>query len=143
MGSGHAIGILQECIGESNKDLMKKHILLLRLSYWSTAIADFAVAVLVLIPEQMGLTEIEYPMGLTSVIALSWGILLLIADRRPMERRWVLIPTIIVVALLSSVRLIFTLNGTLEFSAGFLFFGLSLIILMAYSFFYSNKFMVE
>lgn len=122
---------------------MKKHILLLRLSYWSTAIADFAVAVLVLIPEQMGLTEIEYPMGLTSVIALSWGILLLIADRRPMERRWVLIPTIIVVALLSSVRLIFTLNGTLEFSAGFLFFGLSLIILMAYSFFYSNKFMVE
>ena len=122
---------------------MKKHILLLRLSYWSAAIADFAIAILVLIPERMGLTEIEYPMGLTSVVALSWGILLLIADRRPLERRWILIPTILVVALLSAVRLIFSLNGILEFSSAFLLFSIILIILMAYSYYCSNKFYAE
>ena len=87
----------------------------------------------------MGLTEIEYPMGLTSVIALSWGILLLIADRKPYERRWILIPTIIVVALLSAVRLIFALKGIVEFSLGFLLFGIVLIILMAYSYYFSNE----
>lgn len=119
---------------------MSKHTLLLRLSYWAAAIADFSVAILVLIPVRMGLTEIVYPMGLISVIALSWGILLLIADRKPLERRWILIPTIVVVALLSIVRIIFALNGIIEFSYVFLFIGSTLIILMAYSYYYANKF---
>ena len=119
---------------------MKKKILLLRLSYWSAAIADFSIAFLVLIPERMGLTEIVYPMGLISAVALSWGLLLLIADRKPLERRWVLVPTIIVVALLSMVRVIFSLNETLEFSFAFFLFGVILIILMAYSYYYANKF---
>jgi len=122
---------------------MQKHLLLLRVSYWSTAIADFAVAILVLIPSRMGLTKIEYPMALTSAIAFSWGILLLIADRKPLERRWVLIPTIIVVALLSIVRVIFSLNGDIGFSFGFFLFGIILVILMAYSYSYSKKFHVE
>lgn len=119
---------------------MKKQTLLLRISYWATAIADFSIAILVLIPERMGLTEIVYPMGLISAVALSWGILLLIADRKPLERRWILIPTIIVVALLSVARIIFALNGTIEFSFPFLFLGVILIILMAYSYDYANKF---
>jgi hypothetical protein len=67
---------------------MKRQILLLRFSYWAAAIADFCIAILVLIPERMGLTAIEYPMGLVSVIAFSWGGMLLIADRQPFERRW-------------------------------------------------------
>ncbi len=50
---------------------MKKQILLLRLSYWAAAIADFSIAILVLIPERMGLTEIVYPMGLISAVAIS------------------------------------------------------------------------
>ena len=119
---------------------MKKQILLLRLSYWAAAIADFSIAILVLIPERMGVTEIVYPMGLISAVALSWGILLLIADRKPLERRWILIPTIIVVALLSIARIIFALNETIEFSFAFFLFGVILIILMAYSYYYANKF---
>jgi len=118
---------------------MKNHILLLRLSYWSAAIADFSIAILVLIPERMALSEIVYPMGLVSVIALSWGILLLVADRKPLERRWVLIPTIIVVGLLSLVRVIFALNQTIEFSLAFFLLGSALIALMAYSYYYSSK----
>ena len=118
---------------------MKKQILLLRLSYWTAAIADFGIAILVLIPEKMGLTEIVYPMGLISAVAFSWGILLLIADRKPVERRWILIPTIIVVGLLSTVRVIFALNETIEFSIAFFLFGVFLIILMIFSYYEANK----
>ena len=110
----------------------------MRLSYWSAGLADFAIAILVLIPERMGLTQIEYPMGLASVIAFSWGILLLMADRRPLERRWILIPTIIVVALLTATRVIFSYKGVIEFSFGFLLFGIGLITLMAYSIYCAN-----
>ena len=60
---------------------MKRQIILLRLSYWAAAIADFVIAILVWMPERMGVDEISYPMGLTSVIAFSWGVLLLIAEK--------------------------------------------------------------
>jgi drug/metabolite transporter (DMT)-like permease len=118
---------------------MKKQILLVRISYWAAALADFSIAILVLIPERMGLTEIEYPMGLVSAIAFSWGVLLLIADRKPLERRWILIPTILVVTLLTIVRTIFGINETIEFSIGLFLFGVVLIVLMAYSYYCANK----
>lgn len=119
--------------------MKKEQILLLRLSYWIAALADFVIAYLVLKPHEMGLTEVVYPMGLTSVIAFSWGVMLLIADRKPVERRWVLIPTILVVGLLTSVRVIFTLKGMIEFNLSLLLFGISLIILMIYSYFSVSK----
>ena len=118
---------------------MKRQILLLRISYWAAAIADFCIAILVLIPERMGLTAIEYPMGLVSVIAFSWGVMLLVADRQPFERRWILVPTILVVALLTIVRIIFVINGTIEFSAAFFLFGVVLIALMVYSYHAANR----
>jgi hypothetical protein len=118
---------------------MKKQILLLRISYWAAAISDFTIAILVLIPERMGLTAIEYPMGLVSAIAFSWGVLLLIADRMPFERRWILIPTILVVALLTIVRIIFGINETIEFSIGLFLYSVFLIVLMAYSYYCANK----
>jgi hypothetical protein len=79
---------------------MKDKVVWLRISYWVAAIADFAVAILVLIPERMGVSGFVYPMGLMSAVAFSWGVMLVIADRRPMERRWVLVPTMLVVFLL-------------------------------------------
>jgi hypothetical protein len=82
---------------------MKKKIMLLRISYWVTAIADFIVAIVVLIPERMGVPGFVYPMGLMSAVAFSWGVLLIFADRKPLERRWVLLPTILVVFLLGIV----------------------------------------
>jgi hypothetical protein len=75
---------------------------LIRTSYWLAAIADFIIAILVLIPERMGVTGFVYPMGLMSAVAISWGVLLLIADRHPIERRWVLLPTMLVVFLLGA-----------------------------------------
>lgn len=118
---------------------MTQQILLLRLSYWIAAIADFAVAVLALLPARMGVTETLYPMGLASVIAFSWAVLLLIADRKPIERKWILIPTILVVTLITSVRTYFSLAGTIEFSAALFLFGIGLIFLMAYSYYSASK----
>ena len=84
---------------------MDKSILWLRISYWLAAIADFVVAILCLIPSRMGVPQYVYPMGLMSAVAFSWGVLLLYADREPFERRWILLPTILVVALLGIVGL--------------------------------------
>ena len=119
---------------------MKKPVLLLRMSYWSAAIADFIVAILVLIPERMGETEIVYPMGLASVVIFSWAVLLLVADRKPLERRWILIPTILVVALIAFARTTFSLDGTIEFSIAILLFAIALIIFMAYSYYCAGKY---
>ena len=118
---------------------MAKSIILLRLSYWIAAIADFIIAILAWIPERMGVAEIAYPMGLVSVIAFSWTVMLLIADRKPIERKWILIPTILVVALIAIVRTKFSLDGTIEFSLALLLFALGLIILMTYSYYYASK----
>ena len=117
---------------------MEKHIVFLRLSYWIPALADFGIAGLALFPGRMGVNEIVYPMGLTSVIAFSWGVMLLIADRKPMERRWVLIPTILVVALVTAARIIFSTAGIMDFSIGILLFGTGLVLFMAFSYRYAN-----
>ena len=118
---------------------MKSKIIWLRISYWTAAIADFSIAVSVLVPARVGLTEFVYPMGLMSVVAISWGILLLIADRKPVERRWILIPTIIVVALLSGVRIYAAINGMIEFSIAYLVFGIIILSLLSYSYINSKS----
>jgi len=84
---------------------MDKKIKWLRIAYWTAAIADFIIAILALIPGRMGVTHYVYPMGLMSAVAFSWGVLLIFADRHPLERRWILIPTMVVVALLGIVGL--------------------------------------
>jgi len=118
---------------------MKSKITWLRISYWTASIADFGIAISVLIPERVGLTEFVYPMGLLSVVLISWGILLILADRKPIERRWILIPTIIVVALLSSVRIFATINGMLEFSIAYLILGVIILSLLIYSYMNSKS----
>jgi len=119
---------------------MTKPILLLRLSYWIAAIADFIIAILAWMPDRMGVTETVYPMALVSAIAFSWGVLLVIADRKPLEKRWILIPTILVVSLIAVARTKFSLDGAIEFSIVLLLFVIALIILMAYSYYYAGKY---
>ncbi|MES9893255.1 MAG: hypothetical protein ABW165_19805 [Candidatus Thiodiazotropha sp.] len=118
---------------------MTKQVILVRLSYWIAALADFAIAIMTWIPERMGVNEIVYPGGLASVIAFSWGVMLLMADRKPIERKWILIPTILVVALITAIRTTFYLGGAIEFSLPLLLFAIALIILMAYSYYYATK----
>ena len=88
---------------------------LIRASYWVAAIADFIIAVLVLIPARMGVTDFVYPMGLMSAVAFSWGVLLIIADRKPIERSWVLLPTMLVVFLLGVAGIYAVSVGAISF----------------------------
>lgn len=119
---------------------MTSPIPFLRISYWTAAIADFGIAVLAWMPARMGVTEPVYPMGLASAVAFSWAVLLVFADRRPLERRWILIPTILVVALIALARTKFSLDGAIEFSTPLLLFAVALIIFMTYSYYRANKY---
>ena len=75
----------------------------LRASYWAGAVADVLIGVLTLIPARMGETEFRYPMGLAAAAMFCWAGLLVWADRKPVERKGVLLPTIaVVVGLLAS-----------------------------------------
>jgi len=118
---------------------MKSKMIWLRMSYWAPAIADFFIAVTVLIPEKVGLTEFVYPMGMMSAVAFSWGILLVLADRKPVERRWVLIPTIIVVALLICVGIYAALKNLIELDIVFLIIGITILVIMIYGYLISGS----
>jgi hypothetical protein len=117
---------------------MKLKIIFLRIGYWVPAIADFVIAISVLSPERMGLTAFVYPMGLVSAIAFSWGILLIIADRKPVERRWALIPTMVVIALLIGVRIYAGLNGLIELSIPFILLGMVILFIVMFGYFISK-----
>lgn len=69
----------------------------LRASYWAGAVADVLIAVLTLIPSRMGETEFRYPMGLAAAVMFCWAGLLVWADRKPVERKGVLVPTVAVI----------------------------------------------
>lgn len=108
---------------------MDKKIIWLRIAYWTAALADFIVAILVLIPARMGVTYYVYPMGLMSAVAFSWGVSLLIADRNPVDRRWIIIPTILVVALLGIVGLHAGITGLITSIRAMITFIVTIIVL--------------
>ena len=86
---------------------MATHVRWLRVSYWTGAIADAFAAAAMLIPDLgnalYGRTdfapgpEFSYAMILAASLMLGWTALLLWADRKPVERRGVLMLTIPVI----------------------------------------------
>lgn len=117
---------------------MKNKIIWLRIGYWVAAIADFIVAIVVLIPERMGVTEYCYPMGLMSAVAFSWGCLLIWADRKPLERRWVLLPTILVIVMLLIAGLYSIYAGVISIREYFSNFIIIPAVIALLSFSYYN-----
>jgi drug/metabolite transporter (DMT)-like permease len=96
---------------------MDKKIRWLRISYWTGALGDFLIAGMVLIPEINAETHFSLPMGMMSAAAISWGVMLLVADRKPIERRWILLPTMLVVALLGVVMILGGFAGLIPASS--------------------------
>ena len=87
---------------------MNKEILWLRISYWVGAIVDGLAAVQMLFPELYTLTNSTnftpgagcgYAMGSGAPLMVGWTVLLIWADRRPVERKGVLLITIIPVVI--------------------------------------------
>jgi hypothetical protein len=83
---------------------MRKKILLLRVCYWIGAVADALSAIIMVFPKLGGSmyaiadfnpgNEYRYAMGLGASLMLGWTFLLIWADRRPVERRGVLLLTV-------------------------------------------------
>lgn len=70
------------------------HIAWLRTSYRVGAVADAVAAVSLLIPSRTGEVEFRYAMGMAAALMLAWTVLLIWGDRRPVERRGVLLLTV-------------------------------------------------
>ena len=97
---------------------MTKAVRWLRVSYWAGAIADAFAAAIMLFPELgsvlYGRTDFtptedyRYAMGLGASLMVGWTVLLLWADRKPVERRGILLltvfPVIVGLALAGGVR---------------------------------------
>lgn len=78
---------------------MMNKIKWLQISYWTAAIADFLIAILVLIPSYV------CPIKMVSAVNILRRILLILANRNAIEQRWVFTSTMIVVALIGVVKL--------------------------------------
>ena len=88
----------------SKEKKMSKKILLLRVCYWIGAVADALSAIIMLSPKVGGSLygipdfnpgyAYRYAMGLGASLMLGWTFLLIWADRRPVERRGVLLLTV-------------------------------------------------
>ena len=84
-------------------------ILLLRISFWLGAVIDGFVAVQLLLPNFWasfdGLkayepsTSLNFALGIASALMFGWTFLLIWADRKPLERKGVLLLTVVPVIL--------------------------------------------
>jgi len=110
----------------------------LRISYWAGAIGDFVIAILALIPERMGVSAYCYPMGLMSAVAFSWGCMLILADRKPLERKWILLPTILVGIMLLTAGIYSVYVGVITIEVYFPNFIIFPAIITLWSFSYYN-----
>jgi hypothetical protein len=113
------------------------HVTWLRTSYWAGAVTDAAAGVAILIPSLMGETELRYPMGLAATLMFGWTALLVWADRKPVDRKAVLLLTVfpVITGLLASGFHAGAV-GILSWSKviGLSVFQVILIVLMLYSY---------
>jgi hypothetical protein len=100
----------------------------LRLSFWVAAIADFIIAIMVLIPDRPGVDTYVISMGQMSAVAFSWGVMLILAAIKPMERRWIAVPTLLVVFLLAMVSVHALVTGLLPPNMIFPALGASVLV---------------
>ncbi|UGV41378.1 hypothetical protein J7W08_03515 [Methanococcoides orientis] len=114
---------------------MNNKILWLRVSYWAGAIADVLFAILCLIPERMGEIEYIYPMGLAFSAIFSWTFILIWADRKPIERKGILLPTILVASLIIITGLHAVYSNIIPLGIPNLLLGVVLIILWSFSYY--------
>lgn len=130
---------------------MKRAIFWLRVSYWTGAILDAAVGLMMLFPGLLAVIyrpadfrpgpDYHFAMGMGAPLMFGWTLLLLWADRRPLERRGILPLTVLVIAGLAA-------NQARSAAAGFAPFGeflptfiiqAALVILFLFAYFKAGK----
>jgi uncharacterized membrane protein len=86
---------------------MKTPILWLRISYWAGAVLDLLAGLTMLFPALFVINNkvssfyptaaYRYAMGMGAPLMLAWTVLLIWADRKPLERRGILPITLLVI----------------------------------------------
>jgi hypothetical protein len=66
----------------------------LKVSYIAGAVADGLAGILMLIPSRMGETGFRYSMGIGATLMFGWTILLLWGNKKPVERKGILLLTV-------------------------------------------------
>lgn len=117
---------------------MNDKIRWLRISYWAGAIGDFYFAIIALSQSKMEVPAYCHPMGLFSAVAFSWGCMLLLADREPLERKWILLPTILVGSMLLLAVIYSMYTGAIDVGSNVLNLILFPIVITLWSFSYYN-----
>jgi hypothetical protein len=117
---------------------VSKKIIWLRISYWVGAFADGFATIRMLFPELAHEVEYRYALGLGASLMFGWTILLIWADRKPLERKGVLILTAFpVVSGLLLAEFYAVISGIISFErmlpTGIFLVGL--IILFSFSYF--------
>jgi hypothetical protein len=119
------------------KENMDNAINWLRASFYYGAVADALVGILMLIPSRMGETEFTFAMGLAASLMFGWTALLVWGSKAPMERRGVLLLTIIpvIAGIATSTAWAFA-AGVFPLSRAIVwaFVLLSLIVLLGFSY---------
>lgn len=89
----------------------------------------------------MGVTQCVYPMGLMSTVGFSWGVLLLVADIKPLQGRLTLLSTMFVVTLLGTVGVHAGRTGILTLSRVITSSTATIVVLsiLVYSYMHARK----
>jgi len=117
---------------------MRNQIVWLRISYWTGAVADGFATYRMLFPKIAHGVEYRYALSLAASLMLGWTILLIWADRKPLERKGVLLLTAFpVVSGLLLAELYVVLSGVipLETMLPTGIFLVGLIALFSFSYF--------
>ena len=117
---------------------MKSKIILLRISYWVGALADGLATFRMLNPKLAIGFEYRYALGLGAALMLGWTFLLIWADRKPLERKGVLLLTVFPVLtgiLMVEIYAVAAGLMTMEEMAPTGSFIMALIVLFSFSYF--------
>lgn len=126
-------------------------ILLLRISYWAGAVLDILAALVMLFPSlfiainQPAIFQANaayrYAMGMGAPLMIGWTVLLLWADRKPVERKGILPITLIVIAGEVAIQVWGILTGFLPLPALLPTFVMQALLgsLFVFSYFYARN----
>lgn len=121
---------------------MSEKIRWLKASFMAGAVADGIIGIMMLIPSRMGEAEFRYPMGLAASLMFGWTVLLIWGYQKPVERKGILLITIIpVITGLVATAVYQFATGTfpLERVLPLTCLGIALIALMGYSYFQARN----
>jgi hypothetical protein len=126
----------------------KNAVLWLHISYWAGAVLDLVAGLIMLFPALFAINNqlssfyptpaYRYAMGMGAPLMLAWTVLLLWADRKPVERKGLLPITMLVILGEVANEVVAALTGYISVNALVPTWGVQAILLALFLFSYLN-----